>query len=161
MSWPTISRRCDRIANTTRSASFKFIRAPVAHDRKYSVSCTVPVFRYTCADGQCNFDHVVDAMLASADLKSWQANRSCADIACDISAHQSDYLPAKIYNISIYRMGHEIARLESDVCTPSQTSGSISYDEVHRRVRKEMVARQYFSWTEPWVRAIKNAIGMK
>jgi hypothetical protein len=139
-------------------ASFKF--TPVVHDRKYSSSCTVPVFRYQCPDGRCNFGPVVDQMLASADLKSWQAERSCAEIVADISAHQSEYLPAKIYNISVYRMGQEIARLESDVRTPAYRSGSIAYDDVHRRVRDEMddtVARRYFSWTDRWVRAVDNS----
>ena len=104
---------------------------------RYSAALDVPVFHYKCANDRCDFAQVVEEMLACAKLKSWHASRSCAEIVADISGHQSEYLPYKINNISIYRMGHEIARIERDVPNTRQTSASISYDEVYRRVHEQ------------------------
>ena len=115
------------------SASFEIFPT---HPR-YKAADDVPVFHYKCANDRCNFVPIVEKMLACAKLKSWHASRSCAEIVADISGHQSEYLPHKINYISIYRMGHEIARIKNDVPNTRPTSASISYDDVYRRVHKQ------------------------
>jgi hypothetical protein len=138
--------------------SFKFIRTPAIDSQP-----TCPLFKYKCDGPRCNLGPVVDQMLLCAELQAWQAERGCADIVADIAHHQSYYLPHKLRAISISRMGVEVARVQIDGVPQSAVIGSIEYNDVRARVRRETdrgVARRWFGWTDPLVDSAKRAVGL-